>query len=117
MSKTISLLVIFIISIVILIGLVRQIKDALESGSRLDRATDEVNTLQTENRALKQKLENSKSLEFIEQIARNKLNMSRPNETLVIIQKELIDNLISAQKKAEVPKLPNWEVWLKLFWR
>ena len=58
MSKTVSLLVIFIISIVILIGLVRQIKDALEAGSRLDTATDEVNSLQAENRALKQKLEN-----------------------------------------------------------
>ena len=117
MSKTVSLLVIFVISIVILIGLVRQIKDALEAGSRLDRATDEVSALQAENRSLKQKLENSKSFEFIEEIARNKLNLGKPNETVVIIQKELIDNLINAQKKVEEPKLPNWKGWLRLFWR
>ncbi|EKD90669.1 MAG: hypothetical protein ACD_30C00110G0008 [uncultured bacterium] len=117
MSKTVSLLVIFIISIVILIGLVRQIKDALEAGSRLDTATDEVNSLQAENRALKQKLENTKSFEFIEQIARNNLNLGRPNETVVIIQEDLINNLINAQKKVEEPKLPNWQGWLKLFFR
>lgn len=117
MPKLIGIIVILAISIVILIGLVRQITSALDSGKRLDSAVEEVANLQEENRKLKKELEETEKNDFIEKIARDKLNLSKTNETVVIIDQKQIEKIIKAQKKAEEPVLTNWQGWLKLFFK
>lgn len=49
---------------------------------------EELNKLTEEKETLTKELENSKSLESIEKIAREKLKMVKPNEVIYIIQDE-----------------------------
>lgn len=106
-----------IIAIVIVIGLSRQIIDALLSGSRIDKDIEQVSKLQEKNRELKKQLSEVLDPNFTEEIARNKLNMARPNETVVIIQNEDIGKILSEYKKPDEPKLPNWYGWMRLFFK
>lgn len=115
MPKTLAVIVIILISFSILIGLGRQIVDALSAGDRLDSSIDEVTRLQDENRQLKQQLSQVEQYDFIEKIARNKLNMAKPGETIIVIPKEEVDRVLNPPKPYEEPKLENWQGWLKLF--
>lgn len=117
MKKTFLMIVIILIGLLVLIGLVRQIIAALQSGERMDRLLDEVGLLQAENKRLQDELVEVQQLDFIEEIARNKLNLARPDETIMIIPQEIIDKVLSLSKPVEEPALPNWQAWLKLFLR
>ena len=50
--------------------------------------TEELNKLTEETKSLTKQLEDSKSLESIEKIAREKLKMVKPNEVIYIIQED-----------------------------
>lgn len=50
--------------------------------------TEELNKLTEEKETLTKQLEDSKSLESIEKIAREKLKMVKPNEVIYIIQED-----------------------------
>lgn len=115
MPRIVTIIVIIIVAIVILVSLARQINEALISGTRLDESAEEVNKLQEKNRNLKEKLSGTQKYEKIEEIARNKLNLGKPGETVVIIPEEMIDNVLKVQKPVEIVKSPNWQGWLRLF--
>ncbi|MBI3485482.1 cell division protein FtsL [Candidatus Daviesbacteria bacterium] len=117
MLKKASIGVIILLILIALFGLTKQITKALQAGKRLDIATDEVSKLQDENRNLQQRLSEVKSLSFIEQQARDKLNLAKPNETVVIIPKEQIEKVLGESKKIEDIKLTNWQAWLKLVFK
>ncbi len=99
----------------ILVGLGNQIFSALNAGTRLDREIEETGRLQQENKELKNELAKVESKDYIESVARDKLNMAKPDETVVIIPKETIQKIADAKKPQEEPKLPNWQGWLNLF--
>lgn len=117
MLKKIVLIVIVLFFLLALLGLGKQISGALEAGTRLDRAADELSKLQEENRKLKEDLVWVSSPEFIEEQARNKLNLAKQNETIFLVDQTQIDRVIAASKKVEEVKLPNWQGWIKLFFR
>lgn len=74
---------------------------------------DKVAQLEKEEKGLVEKKEYYQSDEFVEQEARNKLNMARPGETVVVLppkkeeSKENLENVVT--------QLPNWGKWWKLF--
>jgi cell division protein FtsB len=68
--------------------------------------------LQQEGEALRKKLSQVETEEFIEKEARDKLNMGMPGETIVIIPDTLLATSAASGSSKE---LPNWEKWLKLF--
>ena len=115
MRKNISIIVILSIGLIILAGLIRQISSALQATNRLDDAATEVTMLQEENRELKKQLEKTETIAFIEEMARNKLNLNRSNETIFIIPQDKIKKVIEAGKPVEIPKTPNYQGWLELF--
>lgn len=115
MPKTLGLIAILLISFVILIGLARQIGWSLEAGKRLDASVDTISRLQKQNNDLKDKLVQAQSPDFIEELIRNKLNMSKPGETVVIISDSVINRVLGAQTPPVQVKIPNWRLWLKLF--
>ena len=80
----------------------------------MDQATEKLHKLEVENRNLKNKLENVKSNDFIEEEARNKLGLAKEGEIIVIIPDETID-LILGKKKAEIVRLPNYLGWWRVF--
>lgn len=118
MPKTVVILIIFLTLGSILLGLTKQITSALQSGERLNRQAEEVNKLQEENKQLKDNLERVKSYQSWEGIARDKLNLSRPGETVVVVPDDYINRTIQMYeyKPMEV-HIPNWQGWLNLFFR
>lgn len=115
MNKRFSIFLIFLVSGLILIGLSKQIADALEASSRLDKAVSEVGLIQQRNKELKNDLTNAQKYEFVEEAARDKLNLAKPNETVVIIPEAEINKIIEAAKPKITPKIPNWQGWMRLF--
>ena len=92
-----------------------QIYNSLKSSSRLDNEASKLAGLQKKNMELKKQLETTQTFGFIESIARDKLGLIKPGESLVIIPDSQIQKVLSAQKKIEEIKLPNWQGWLRLF--
>lgn len=117
MSKTITVIVIVAISGVVLVSLGGQIGDALEAGKRLDNQVEEVARLQERNNWLRERLTEAQNYQTIEEIARNKLNLAKPNETVVIISETALAQVLGTQRKVELPILSNWQGWLKLLLR
>lgn len=113
---------IFVISAIILIllaifGLGKQISKALQATSRLDQATDILSRLQEENRKLQTQLIKAKSQEFIEQQARDKLGLTKPDETTILIPQDQIEKILGLSKKVPEIIIPNYQGWLKLLLR
>lgn len=114
MLRRISTAIIILLIIIAIFNLVRQILVALQASSRLDQAVEGLSKAQAENRALQEQLAQTKQYDFIEKEARNKLNLARPNETVVVIPPEAIDQVLSIEKVIPLVKAPNWQGWLKL---
>jgi cell division protein FtsB len=55
-----------------------------EKSAKIEAEKAQIDALKLENLKLKKELEKVKSLRFVEEEARNKLNMSRPGETTII---------------------------------
>lgn len=114
--------IVFILFFIVILGLFyalgNQIYDSLNSGDRLEKETEALMKLQKKNLDLKNKLREVQSMGFIEKEARNKLNLAREGETVMILSQEKIEEILRAEKKQlEEPKIPNWQGWLRLFWR
>jgi cell division protein FtsB len=115
MYKYITTFIIILVASFILLGLGRQIADAIQSSRRLDNEADEVNKLQQQNRQLKDKLTQVQQPDFVEQVARDKLNMSKAGETVVVVPDQTITKIIAAQTPPAEVKIPYWQGWVKLF--
>jgi len=114
MFRKISIVIGIFIVLILSLNVIGQILSTLKSGERMDQATEKLHKLEVENRNLKNKLENVKSNDFIEEEARNKLGLAKEGEIIVVIPDETID-LILGKKKAEIVRLPNYLGWWKLF--
>ncbi len=114
MKRRILVISAIILLLIAIFGLSKQIIASLQAGSRLDRATNEVSKLQQENQNLHKQLTEVNQPQYIEQEARNKLNLGQKGETIVIIPQSEIDKVLSASKKPVEIKIPNWQAWLNL---
>ena len=116
MIRKVVIVIIILASFGIFYGLGRQIYDTLQSGKRLDDEASTVTSLQEKNSELKKRLSETQTTEFIERQARDKLNLARPNETIVIIPEAELQKVLGAEKKEDQGSiLPNWLGWLKVF--
>jgi len=115
MFKKILVIVIIIVATIILIGVSRQIYTALGSDKRFNQVLDDVGKLEHENKELKKQLAQAESLDSIEEIARDDLNMSLPNETVVVVPDSLIDRVVNPPPEVVLQKPANWEGWFRLF--
>ncbi|MBU1031817.1 septum formation initiator family protein [Patescibacteria group bacterium] len=116
MIKKITLGLTIIITAIIAYNLITQIIGAVKSGERLTQAADEVYKLEVENKALKKRLSQISSPQFMEEEIRNKLGLTKKGETLVVIPEEKLHSVMGASPSAQI-RLPNWLGWLKVFFR
>lgn len=77
------------------------------------RDKEEVAATKTENDALKQKLAEVQTPEFVEREAREKLGLGREGERVVILPEE--KQVESGELKVESGKVGNWRLWRKLY--
>lgn len=103
--------IIVVICIYLIVTTIQGSVEFLSSGDKLTRRERELATLQRENQVLKVKNKQAESVGFLEEIAYDKLGLSRPSEDVVIIPKELLaDNSKPVVRNEE----PNWKKWARL---
>lgn len=103
----------YIVAVLVLLliinGLAGSIYDLWTKRDVITEAKKQLQQEKTENQKLKGELSYANTPQFIEEEARNKLFLTRPDEKVVIIPVASK----SAEKKEEL--LPNWQKWLNLF--
>jgi len=86
----------------------------LKAGQQIKIIEEKVLKLEEKNRELSQKRQYYQSKEFIEEEARNKLNMAKPGETIVILPPN-VNEFLNRPKTQANSSLPNWKKWWDLF--
>lgn len=92
---------------------IKSLVDLKKAGGRLEQAKTALAQIKADNRSLQRKLLEVSSPDFIEKEARDKLNMQRPGEVVVVLPETSL-----ASSSAEVTQsrpLTNAEKWWKLF--
>lgn len=115
MIKRIFLITIVLFSVFIALNLTQRINNALQANARLEQSLNELNQLQRQNSELKSTLAKVQTVEFVESQSRDKLNLGRPGETVVLIDQAAIDQFIKARQKPIEKPVPYWQGWLNLF--
>ena len=111
--KVVSLGV-FLLCLGLIVSLSRDIFRLLKVGDRVEQAQQELKELEAKNDELKAKKEYYQSEAFVEEQARNKLNLSREGETVVTLPENL-EELIAHQGPDEPEEIPVWKQWVNLF--
>lgn len=104
---------VLIFEVYLIISFSRSVWDLWEKQEAIETARDSVAKLTDENKKLKSRLEYVKSEEFMEKEAREKLNLVKPGETIVIIPQSVLEAATASAAPTPVP--PNWEQWMRLF--
>jgi cell division protein FtsB len=99
-----------IISIALVVQLVHSIKGLRSRGSVIEDARARLQKVKDENASLKDEALFAQSPEFVEEQARNKLNMARKGEVVALIPKASPTPTPTA-----VIKKQNWELWMEKF--
>lgn len=105
--KRLGFLIIVIVCLVIINGLIRSIYDLWHKQDLIKDAQKSLTSEKEENAALKKRLNEVNSPEFVEEEARNKLFLIKPGESPVILPE------ITPTPKAKAENLPNYKKWLK----
>lgn len=108
--KKFLFIVTIIISLIIINNLIRSIYDIWQKKDFVTSAERTLSFQKEENQRLKSALSYSKTHEFIEKEARDKLFMVKKGEQKVLLSKE--SESVATEKKAN---LPNWQQWWNLF--
>jgi cell division protein FtsB len=112
-KKPIQVLII-VIGIALIVSLSRSILKMFRAKDELRLAEQKIEELQKEAAILTEKKDFYQSEEFIEQEARNKLNMVKEGETVVVLPPNLKELLGEKENQPQI-LLPNWRQWLNLF--
>jgi len=111
--KPIQILII-IVGIILIVSLSRSILKMFKARDELKLAEQKIEELQEEAASLTEKKEFYQSEEFIEQEARNKLNMVKEGEIVVVLPPNIKEILGEKETQPQI-SVPNWRQWLNLF--
>ena len=105
-----------ILGIWLVVALSRDLWQLLKKKDRIEKMIVKKEDLFTENQELKEKLNYVESEEFVEKEAREKLNMAKEGEVVVVLP----DNEFSPPTGGQFSKnkeedLANWQQWWHLF--
>lgn len=102
-----------IIGVGLIISLSRNIYRLLKTGDQVKLVQQRLEKLEKEHQELLEKKEYYQSEEFVEQEARNRLNLGKPGETIVILPPNVGES--GEVSSVTASELPIWKQWLKLF--
>ena len=85
-KKILRNILIIIVAIYVIFVFVKQQKTLNEYSKNSEELTEQIATEKANNEELNQKKEDVNSLEFIEEMAREKLDMYKPNERVYVDQ-------------------------------
>lgn len=113
-KKTICQLLIFVFGFYLVISLSREWFNLMKKGEKIGKMKGKAEELRIKNEKLKERLEYVKSEEFVEKEARDKLNMAKEDEVIVVLPEklEVRGQRLGASSDED---LSNWQKWLRLF--
>jgi cell division protein FtsB len=114
MLKKFMQFIAIILGVGLIVNLTRDIWQLVKAKDQIRVAEQRVVQLEEENRILKEKQKYYASQEFVEEEARNKLNMAKPGETIVVLPKTAQGSGNNGGQNLH-PDLPNWQKWVRLF--
>ncbi|PIS08798.1 hypothetical protein COT75_04945 [Candidatus Beckwithbacteria bacterium CG10_big_fil_rev_8_21_14_0_10_34_10] len=121
-NKRLSLLV-FFLSFILIINLSRDVWRLYNSEERITKSQENLAKLKEENRELEELNKHYQSDEFLEEQIRNKLQMAKKGETIIILPEEISQGRISTSYEGikkdtfegKEENKQNWQKWLELF--
>lgn len=118
-KKLISCLGLILVFLLI-IGFSKDIWQLLHADERIKKAEEKLIKLKEENQKLQGKLDYYQKDEFLEEQIRNKLQMAKPGEVIVVLPEDLNQETTEeakiSSKIKETKELANWQKWFRLFW-
>lgn len=110
MKKTLFIVAV-IVFLIIINNLVRSIYSIWQKDKLALDAEKQLSYQKEENERLKSALSYVQTQEFIEKEARDKLFMTKPNESIVLGSQEIQNDKSPTTKQNK----PNWKKWVELF--
>lgn len=96
------------------VALSRDLFNLLKKGEKIKEIERKVEELILKKKELEERLEYVKSEEFVEKEARDKLNMAKEDEVIMVLPEGFkTPNLVNSKTPNE--DLANWQRWLRLF--
>ena len=109
--KYIALTVLFIVAAV---NFARTTMDILQSSQRLDNLRDDVVSLEEKRAYLEETLKYKKTEEYIEERARNALNLIKPGERVFVTPEVLAGSAEGTEVIPQNMEKSNVQLWLEL---
>lgn len=100
--------------VILIFGQIRTITSLSGKKSIVTNRQTELSKLKNEHETLRRKEEETKTKEYIEREARNKLGMGRVGETIILLPDEDSTNSGKTTPSAQDFR-PIWQQWLELF--
>ena len=106
-----------LLSALIITSLARNVLRIQRAGGGVEKAEKRVDKLVQEKEELEAKLEEVRSDEFIEKQLRDKLNLAKEDEIVIILPDDEILKKLAPKHEEEEEVLPdpNWKKWVHLF--
>lgn len=116
--KKLAAIPVFLLGLFICFQLTRSIAGLWRGGGRVEDLQREVWELEEEKKLLEQKKAYYQTPEFVEEQARNKLQMTKEGERVVILPRSVVEERgLKGLKEGEgVLKKGNWEKWVDYWW-
>ena len=111
MKRRLIIFCISIFSLATIVNLSRSVWNVWQKGSIVSEREAVLSQLKKENTELKQKLAEVNTLEFVEKQARDKLNLQKEGEIVVVLPKEEVAGISTHAEEDPA----NWQKWWKLF--
>ena len=111
MSKRLITFFISLISLIFIVNISRSIYTLWQKGGVVAERAKVREAVKKENNALTEKLKDVESPEFIERQARDKLNLQKDGEVVVVLPKDVN---VESKPQAQT-EVPNWQKWWRLF--
>ena len=101
------------ISIVLIIGLVGSLADIWSKRDVVSIRESRLFVVKKEHESLKKKLEEAKTVAFVEREARERLGLVQPGETVILLDKNGQSDVV--EKGEAIPSIPKWKQWWQVF--
>jgi len=109
-----------VIGLILVINLTRGAIDLWQVNERMKSSDEELKALENDKKALEKEFNQQLSADYAEIEIRDKLNMAKPGEKVVIIPEDKLASkaqevkFLESQKTPKTEVLPVWRQWLKV---
>ncbi len=109
----VSRYLLLMVELLIVVSLVKNLAGTLKAKNMIKTLRNKKERLELRRKELKARLAKVKSGDYMEYVAREELNLVKPGEKLVIVDKEMLKSAENKDKKLE-PELKNWQKWRRV---